>query len=159
HELGPGQVRIDERLLVQIAEHGLGALRVAADIDAANRGPAGCRSDETAEHPQQRGLTCAIRANDPEDLTCLDGQADAADGLHDAESLGQAGRLDRAPPLPHSAISSAISGLAMARPEHSTCSTTARSFRRRRSSSERRYGTPVPGAAPAATARPGRSPA
>jgi len=59
------------------------------DFDPARGG-----HDEAAEHPQERGLAAAGRAEDGEEITILEAQIEGVDSPHAAIVLGQATQPD-----------------------------------------------------------------
>src|SRR5207237_396442 len=94
-ELSPRQVRVDERLLVQVPEPGLCGLGLPPDVDAADGGAAGAGNGQPAEHAERGGLAGAVAPQQAEDLPAKHREVDTGDGNFLAESFRERAGLDR----------------------------------------------------------------
>ena len=75
-----GQRLVQRKLLRHVADAPLHLFRVAADVDAVDHGRAGCRLQQPAHHADGRRLAGAVGAEEAEDLSSPDLEADAIDG-------------------------------------------------------------------------------
>ena len=83
------QQLVQREPLRHVADAPLHALGIAADVDAINRGAAGGRSQQAAEHADRGGLAGAIAAKKSEHLAATDVERHPIDGLESAERARQ----------------------------------------------------------------------
>ena len=84
-----GQVAVERRVLEDQADVAAHVVALGGDVVAGDGRGAGRRLRERAEHVDRRRLPGAIGTEEAEDLTRLDGERDAADGLDVPERLAQ----------------------------------------------------------------------
>src|SRR6185436_3963282 len=89
------QQLIQRELLRHVADRALDALGIAAHIDAADKGSAGSRLQQSAQHPDGRRLACAVGAKEAEDLSPLDRERQIVNGDEGTEAARQAAHVDR----------------------------------------------------------------
>jgi len=75
------EVFVDCRLLEDEADRVPNLAALALDVEAVYGGCSGGRAEQRAEHVDRRGLACAIRSQEAEELTFVDFERDALDRL------------------------------------------------------------------------------
>src|SRR6266566_880634 len=93
-ELDPGELVVHERPIGNEAESHLGGDRVRMHVVATQEHPAVGGAQDAGDHPQRRGLPCAVRAEASVQHTLWDVERDIIDGDEAAVMLGQPLQLD-----------------------------------------------------------------
>ena len=87
---------VQRELLRHVADAPLHFFRIAAHVDAIDHRRSRRRLQQPAHHADGRRLAGAVRAEKSEDLSALDGEADAIDGGERAELAREIAHEDRA---------------------------------------------------------------
>jgi hypothetical protein len=92
--LEPGQVLVHRRVLPRQPDPRTHLRGVADDVEPGDARRALVRQQQRREDAHRRGLSCAVRPEEPEDASGLDAQIDPTERLHAAVALVQPRDLD-----------------------------------------------------------------
>ena len=94
-EFPAGQFFVKVRPVGDVAQNGLGLIRLPAYIFPVEENPAGSGFHQAGHHADGRRLSRSVRAQETEDLPRGDPEGEVTDGMERAEYFGQMIQLDQ----------------------------------------------------------------